>query len=500
NALLATGKYRIRAITRNPQSDKAKALVAKGAEVFKADLSNREDVKNALNGADIAFIVTNFWDPIADVGTDTGVSDHFTIYINTLYRNINLYKCSQPIIAKVIEEGPEKWNGKKVPIASERISFGKVVEILTKVTGRQFKLRSTNREETEKEFPMLAGEEMLDMSRWYNKYGVFGNELSDISIAKELHPNITTFEQYAYKNWNDQKKIVFDLLKGFAYATRDYLREKYCDADPKTYTNYLDVERILERTPLAKNDNKENKFLNFSVKKRKALKGRNLITPDQIIQYNLPLDIALYLNYYISKMFEEFKDATSTTQMYNNVNTLIECLTNLERVLRSPIPYAYAIHLIHTTWIFCLSLPFQLVNDLDWVTVPIVFLASLILLGVEEIADEIENPFGKDPNDLPIDSFCKLIEMELDFILKHGLVHEDAKDRGYEVSEHGDQGTNKVKEGIMEYWWTDAIEKTKGTEISEKDQAKIGEPKQERDEIKSNHEKEVNQYGGDSNV
>ncbi|CAG8813031.1 2147_t:CDS:2, partial [Racocetra persica] len=58
-----------------------------------------------------------------------------------------------------------------------------------------------NREETEKEFPALASEELLDMFRWFNKYGVLGEEFSDISIAKDLHPNITSFEQYAYKNW-----------------------------------------------------------------------------------------------------------------------------------------------------------------------------------------------------------------------------------------------------------------------------------------------------------
>jgi hypothetical protein len=39
-------------------------LASKGAEVFKCNLSTREDVKNALSGADIAWIVTNFWDPV----------------------------------------------------------------------------------------------------------------------------------------------------------------------------------------------------------------------------------------------------------------------------------------------------------------------------------------------------------------------------------------------------------------------------------------------------
>ncbi|CAG8448043.1 10643_t:CDS:2 [Dentiscutata heterogama] len=262
NSLLATGKYRIRALTRKPESDKAKALVAKGVEVFKADLAVKEDVKNALNGADIAFIVTNFWDSsiypnntaeeerqgkmIADVAKEVGLNwliyrtlgipNSTFIYVgvyasnfgtffpiitkddgtsefvvplvkeNTTFEIVDAEADTGPVVAKVIEEGPKKWNGKKVPVASERISFGKIAEILTKVTGKQFKLRSTNLEETKMEFPFLASEELLYMFRWYNDYGVFGSdkEISDISIAKVLHPNITTFEQYAYKKWGNK--------------------------------------------------------------------------------------------------------------------------------------------------------------------------------------------------------------------------------------------------------------------------------------------------------
>ncbi|CAG8839215.1 8014_t:CDS:2, partial [Gigaspora margarita] len=102
-----------------------------------------------------------------------------------------------PVVAKVIEEGPGKWNGKKVPVASEYISFGKIAETMTK--GKQVKLRSLNPEETKKELPSM--ERSLDMYRWFNEYGVFRSEISDISVAKVLHPNITTFEQYAYKTW-----------------------------------------------------------------------------------------------------------------------------------------------------------------------------------------------------------------------------------------------------------------------------------------------------------
>src|SRR5436190_10852735 len=67
SSLLATGHYRIRGLTRNPDSDKAKALAAKGVEVVKCDLSIKEDIKNALKEADIAWIVTNFGDPVSNI-------------------------------------------------------------------------------------------------------------------------------------------------------------------------------------------------------------------------------------------------------------------------------------------------------------------------------------------------------------------------------------------------------------------------------------------------
>ncbi len=47
-------------------SDKAKALASKGVEIFKCNLSDKDDVKKALKGADIAWIVTNFWDPVSN--------------------------------------------------------------------------------------------------------------------------------------------------------------------------------------------------------------------------------------------------------------------------------------------------------------------------------------------------------------------------------------------------------------------------------------------------
>jgi uncharacterized protein YbjT (DUF2867 family) len=59
---LADGKYTIRALTRKPDSDKAKALASAGAEVVAADLDDVASLTRALQGAYGAFLVTNFWE------------------------------------------------------------------------------------------------------------------------------------------------------------------------------------------------------------------------------------------------------------------------------------------------------------------------------------------------------------------------------------------------------------------------------------------------------
>lgn len=62
-AILAdkSGEYKVRALTRNPDSEKAKALAAQGAEVVKCDIDNAEDVESAVKGAYAVFLVTFFW-------------------------------------------------------------------------------------------------------------------------------------------------------------------------------------------------------------------------------------------------------------------------------------------------------------------------------------------------------------------------------------------------------------------------------------------------------
>jgi putative membrane protein len=77
---------------------------------------------------------------------------------------------------------------------------------------------------------------------------------------------------------------------------------------------------------------------------------------------------------------------------------------------------AYSIAIAQVTWMYIIMLPFQLYKVLGWVTIPGSIFAAYIILGILLIGREIENPFGNDVNDLPLDHFCQQLAAEIDTI------------------------------------------------------------------------------------
>ncbi|CAG8437722.1 7761_t:CDS:2 [Diversispora eburnea] len=114
---------------------------------------------------------------------------------------------------------------------------------------------------------------------------------------------------------------------------------------------------------------------------------------------SLPLEITYYLGLYFNR--KQF-DAIN-----NILSSLIEILGCLERIGNTPIPNAYRYHLKQAVSIYVWMLPFTMIESLGWLTIPVIAVISFVLFGVEAIGAEIENPFGYDANDLPLDEYCK---------------------------------------------------------------------------------------------
>ena len=146
---------------------------------------------------------------------------------------------------------------------------------------------------------------------------------------------------------------------------------------------------------------------------------------------NPPLEIAFWIEDYLHEQYERnCLDVYQLTGMKDLISSMIDVLGGCERILKTPIPLAYAIHLKQLLLLYCLALPFQMVNDLAWGTGPVVALISFTLFGIEEIGIEIENPFEHDTNDLPLDSICATMQRNIgDLISLSPSIHARVKDK-----------------------------------------------------------------------
>ncbi|PND33130.1 bestrophin [Achromobacter pulmonis] len=84
-----------------------------------------------------------------------------------------------------------------------------------------------------------------------------------------------------------------------------------------------------------------------------------------------------------------------------------------ERIKFTPSPYAYSLLLHRTAWLFCLLLPFGLVGALEFLTPVAVSIVAYTFFGLDALGDELEDPFGKDENDLPLSALARTIEIDL---------------------------------------------------------------------------------------
>ena len=121
---------------------------------------------------------------------------------------------------------------------------------------------------------------------------------------------------------------------------------------------------------------------------------------------HLPLDIIFHLSAFITRLNRgNFIAGPVHSNSISSLNNLVESVSHLERIRDAPIPLAYTIQLKQTIVLYLFFLPFQIIASMGWTSLIVQCCASFTLLGIDAIATEIENPFGLDPNDLPMVSF-----------------------------------------------------------------------------------------------
>ncbi|KAI1821467.1 Bestrophin, RFP-TM, chloride channel-domain-containing protein [Xylaria intraflava] len=220
------------------------------------------------------------------------------------------------------------------------------------------------------------------------------------------------------------KLTAMNLIIAFAVALKHKLRfEPYTyyedlvdlvshiDTFAKTATEDQDVAQP-RRYTIFKSVG-ENLGLSFATSNpRKTLKRSNKPLG------NLPLEIICYLTSYTDELClnGQLPVPMHQTSAYTGLGQLNDVLVNTERILNTPLPIAYAIVISQITWLYVVLLPFQLYEDLGYITIPATIFGAYIILAILFIGHEIENPFGNDVNDLPLDAFCQQILQDIETI------------------------------------------------------------------------------------
>ncbi|KAK7932059.1 hypothetical protein PG985_002771 [Apiospora marii] len=220
------------------------------------------------------------------------------------------------------------------------------------------------------------------------------------------------------------KITALNLLTAFAVALKHKLRFE-------PYTYYEDIEDLVAHLETYARSATQDDDV-FKPKKPNVFKvvGEHLgisfaaSNPRKIIKKaqsplgNLPLEILTYLAAYTDEIIGngQLPIPMTQTMAYNGMQALNDVMTGTERVLTTPLPLAYTISISQITWAYVMLLPFQLLKDLKWVTIPAAVCASYIILGLLFIGREIENPFGNDVNDLPLELYCQQIVQDLETV------------------------------------------------------------------------------------
>ncbi len=102
----------------------------------------------------------------------------------------------------------------------------------------------------------------------------------------------------------------------------------------------------------------------------------------------------------------------------HNLNALTDITGACERIKNTPIPYSYSLFLKKFVFVYVTTLPLAFVPTFGYGTVLIAVFIFYVLVSIEILAEEIEDPFGSDDNDLPTDDLCDKIKANVLDILK----------------------------------------------------------------------------------
>lgn len=205
--------------------------------------------------------------------------------------------------------------------------------------------------------------------RWWEGRKLWGQLVND---SRNLSIKVAAFVSVS-----QEEKIQFGkLLVAFAYAFKEHLRE---GVRPEELGEYACVAESVE---------------------------------------HVPARISEMLVQQIETWRKDGKlESIEMLQMDPHIRGLLDVCGGCERIKSSPISISYRAFLRQVIGLNLLALPWYLIPEFQLLSIPLILIASYFLIGMELIAEDVEEPFGRGGDDLPLDKICATIKASVHEIL-----------------------------------------------------------------------------------
>ncbi|MEC5394059.1 bestrophin family protein [Bergeyella sp. RCAD1439] len=147
---------------------------------------------------------------------------------------------------------------------------------------------------------------------------------------------------------------------------------------------------------------------------------RDYSSVERVFRHHAPLEIVNAMGRRLSRMHREGKiSGEELVYLDRQLSGFMDVCGGCERIKNTPIPYSYSSFVKKFIIIYVLMLPIAYVVSIGWLMIPLTVFVFFVLMSLEVIAEEIEDPFNNDENDLPTEQLAQNIEKNIDLIFKN---------------------------------------------------------------------------------
>lgn len=210
--------------------------------------------------------------------------------------------------------------------------------------------------------------------RWWEGRKLWGQLVND---TRQLAIKLTN---YIPKEREEDRAFFRRMIPNIAFAMKEHLRDSILIGEMDTINDEI-------KNRIIKSKHRPNIINSILYSRILKLREDKIITDEQLI--------------ILDKEVKGFTDIVGAC----------------ERIKTTPIPYSYSMFIKKFLFIYSITLPFSFLWEFGYWTAPVVMLAFYFLVSVELISEEIEDPFGNDINDLPLNEISLKIKSNISEIL-----------------------------------------------------------------------------------